>query len=64
MTIKFHRWADTYRSPTIEEDKQCCLCDETAECFTFQDNEAYGLECLCKECLAEAMRLLEEGTDG
>ena len=59
MTTKYHPWAKSYRLPQIEPG-ECGLCEEVRPCFAFLDNEGYCMERLCKECLTEAMRLLEE----
>ena len=47
------------RLPQIESG-QCDLCGEVAKCFSFLDNEGYAPELLCKDCLLEALRMLEE----
>lgn len=61
MATKHHRWAKTGRLPQIEPG-DCSLCEEVARCFAFV-GEGYTVERLCKDCLIEAVRLLEQGDE-
>ena len=58
MATKFHRWAKTCRLPRVGSG-ECILCDEVGPCFAFLADGGYGMERLCRDCLLEALRLLE-----
>ena len=49
--------AESYRNPRVTK-YTCVLCGEKTICFAFSDNEGYGCEAICEECLEEALKVL------
>ena len=57
------KWLQTsYRSPKVAV-RDCVLCEESHACFTFSDNEGYGIESLCVRCLRVAVNLIENACE-